>query len=74
MTRQEVIQKYRHELGGIVLDAMQHRSGAEAALFARTILARVEVILGNALDAYVPPKPPVNGQPKGQDGKPLAAR
>ena len=67
MTRSDFIAAHRHAIAGLVLDAATNRaSGAELSLFMRTILARVDTLLGDAYDDVTrqPVAPPANGQPK----------
>jgi hypothetical protein len=59
--RMAFIERWRHELGGMVLDAMIPRDGAHAAMFARQILTKHDRLLGMAFDSLVPP-PSLNGK------------
>lgn len=46
MTTHEFVEKWRHEIGGIVLDAVTTQArGAELSLFCRTILRKIDNIL-----------------------------
>lgn len=61
MTREQLIQKHRHEIGGMVLDAaMKARAGAELSLFLRGVYAKIDAILGQAHH---------DAQPVGTNGK-----
>lgn len=66
MTRQEFIEKFRHQWDGIVLDAcITHRTGAELSMWLRQMRGRIELGLGEMHDALVtPPEPKPNGQHK----------
>ena len=56
--RQRFVEAYRHELGGMVLDAMKPRDGAHAAAFARLILDKVDRQLERIFDAAFPAAQP----------------
>ena len=45
MTQADFLDKWRHEIGGMVMDAMAPRDGAHAALFVRQILKKVDAKL-----------------------------
>lgn len=64
MSRDEFIGRFRHELGGLILDALERRQGPELALFCRHILRQVDVRLGAMYDALQ--AKPVNGVPAQQ--------
>lgn len=47
LTREEFIEKWRHEVGGMILDgATLQATGAELGLFVRNILRKVDQRLG----------------------------
>lgn len=56
--RQAFCERYRHEIGGMVLDAMKPRDGAHAAMFARMILEKVDRQLERIFDACFPAAQP----------------
>ena len=45
MTRDQFVEKWRHEVGGMILDAVTPREGAHAAMFVRQILKKVDAKL-----------------------------
>ncbi|MGD9712862.1 MAG: hypothetical protein AB7V46_12435 [Thermomicrobiales bacterium] len=55
MTKTEFIDRWKHELAGMVLDAMLHRHGAEAAIFARNSMRKIDERLGQMFDQLNPP-------------------
>ncbi len=64
MTREEVILKHRHELGGLVMDALVGGQGAELSLRIRQIMVKVDQLIGRVYDEAQPEKPkplPTNG-------------
>jgi hypothetical protein len=63
MDRAAFIEKWRHEMAGLVLDGCAvHRTGAEFALFARQIMHKVDQRLGQMYDQLNPkPAAPTNG-------------
>lgn len=68
MTKTEFVNRWKHSLGGMVLDAMQARNGPAASLFTQTIMEKIEKHLGLMYAELVPdpigpekPKPPANG-------------
>lgn len=77
MTRQEFIEKYRHEFGGMVLDgATNQANGAALSLWLRNVLRKVDAILAAQYADLAPPEPvptPTNGHANG-NGKPAARR
>lgn len=75
-TKSEYLDAYRHELAGIVMDSLAYtRSGADCAAFVRNAMKKIDAILVEQYDDFVPPKsepktetpaPPMktlNGQP-----------
>ncbi len=71
MTRDEFIDKFRHEIGGMVLDAATaHRTGAELAVSIRFVMKKIDATLGAAFDSLAPapkqPAPERNGTPAAQ--------
>ena len=68
MTRDEFIEKFRHEIGGMVLDAATSgRTGAELSVSCRYIMRRIDAVLAAAFDSLHPPvkpAPPANGVKK----------
>lgn len=70
MTKEEFVEEFRHEIGGMVLDAATaQRTGAELALSIRTVMRRIDAKLGQMYDALAPapeqpkPGPQTNGKP-----------
>lgn len=64
-SRRRFIEKYRHELAGLVLDgASILRTGAEFALWARTTMHRTDTMLAKMFDGLFPEPPPTNGGKK----------
>jgi hypothetical protein len=62
MTRQEFVERFRHEISGMVLDAIKPRDGAELAVFVRNIMRKVDAVVGQQYDALQPEaKAPQNG-------------
>lgn len=58
MTRTQFIDKYRHELAGLVCDAaMGDRHGAALAVFLRLSLKRTDTLLGQMFDSTQPKEP-----------------
>ncbi len=65
MTRQQFVEAYRHELGGMVLEgATAQPKGAELAMYVRGILRKVDAILGKQYDDLCP-KVETNGHANG---------
>lgn len=57
--RKKFIEKFRHEIAGLVLDgASVTRLGAEFALWARTTMHRTDQMLGTMFDSLHPKKEP----------------
>jgi hypothetical protein len=55
MTKQEFIEKWRYELGGMVCDAATHdRKGSELAMWERRMFQKQDVILAKMYDELVP--------------------
>ena len=58
MSREEFIDKFRHEIGGMVLDAATaQRTGADLAMSIRFVMKRIDATLGAAFDLMQPPAP-----------------
>ena len=54
MTRTEFIERYRHMIGGMVLDgATVSRHGADLSIFLRTVMSRTDSLLGQAYDNLI---------------------
>jgi hypothetical protein len=45
MSREQLFNKYKHVIAGMILDGMTHRTGAEKSLFIAQIFAKIESIL-----------------------------
>lgn len=58
MTKQEFIDKNRHEFGGFCLDMMQKAEGPALSLVIRTIMRKIDILLSNAYEDLIPPPPP----------------
>jgi hypothetical protein len=73
VTKDEFIDKFRHELGGMVMDAMTPRDGAHAAAFVRQILRKVDNKLIEMYGALAQPvavkAPSANGNKTPQVGQ-----
>ena len=63
MTREEFLEKYRHRLAGIALDAMFNESvrGGELALRLRSMLKQTDALIVEMWNDI--PKAAANGQP-----------
>lgn len=74
-TEQEFLDQFRHEWGGMILDAATSGlHGAELSLFTRQILRKVDTQIVKMYRALNPPATlPANGVPAKAD-KPAAAR
>lgn len=57
MTQTDFIDKFRHEIGGMILDAVTPRDGAHLAMFARQILKKVDAKLSEMWNSMNPAKP-----------------
>lgn len=58
MTRQEFIERHRHEIGGMVLDAATAGLHGEAlSVFVRGIMRKTDLLLGRMHDELRPPEP-----------------
>lgn len=57
MERNAFVDQWRHELGGIILDASSCRDATERALFLRTAMRRIDVILGKMHEQLKGPAP-----------------
>ncbi len=59
MSKEELIDKYRHLVSGMILDGLQPRQGQELSVWVRDILAKTDRVLANiAHDALgLPPTP-----------------
>ena len=76
MTRQQAIEKYKHEFAGFVLDAATAgRSGGELSLWLRTAVQRIDAKIGAMFDEITAPedKPATNGVPHKSAASPPAA-
>ncbi len=63
MTRQQFIERFRHEFAGFVLDAYsEQRKGADAALWLRGIMNKIDTKLAVAFDEATKEESPVNGE------------
>lgn len=60
MTRDALIQKYKHQLGGMVLDGLTHRDNAAKSLWVAQIMVKVEAVL-SAIHSDM--TAPTNGKP-----------
>ncbi len=71
MTRLEFISLHRHELGGMVLDAVTtRRTGADLSLHVRGLMEKIDSLLGAFYDSLQPAiVPQINGQQKPNLGK-----
>jgi len=59
LTRQDFVEKHRHELAGIAFDAaLAGRKGGELALWARTMLVQIDRRLGMIYDELTKPAGP----------------
>ncbi len=55
MTRQEFIEKFRHEIGGLVLDAATSgKTGADMSMTLRHAMRKIDAMLGKAYDDVAP--------------------
>ncbi len=72
MTRDQFIAREKHQILGLVIDAMVvRRNGADLSIFMETVTGRVEEVLGRVYDQVnpkplpvkpaEPTKPPANG-------------
>jgi hypothetical protein len=70
MTRQEFIDRHKHELVGVVIDGMvAERKGGESALFVRTVMHRYDRLLGAIYDDFHTAAKPPAAPPAKQEGK-----
>ncbi len=59
MNRLEFIERYRHELGGMILDAATaQRTGADLSMALRHVMRTIDSRLGEMYDALRPSTPP----------------
>ena len=64
MTRQEFVQRWRHELGGLVADAYAaDAKGSELAIRMRYAFRRIDELLGQMHHELNAPVTPANGKP-----------
>jgi hypothetical protein len=65
MSRQDFVNRYKHELAGFVVDAIATpRQGPELSLWLRSMMARIDAKLGAIYDEFnQPQQPPANGKP-----------
>lgn len=65
MTRQEIVDRFRHEISGAVLDALyREASGGELSILVRALLRTIDRAAGAAVDeAAKLPAPQTNGRP-----------
>lgn len=62
MTREQFIEKWRHEFGGMILDAATaQRTGADLSVALRQVMRKIDSILGIQWDALQPKPPALNG-------------
>lgn len=63
MTREEFLEKYRHRISGLVLDAMfgDRAQGGELSLRMRTVLKQIDALIIEMYREF--PQPAPNGQP-----------
>ncbi len=62
MTRQEFIERFRHVIGGMILDAATSgRSGEALSIRLRTTMDQIDRLLGQAFDSLQPKPAAVNG-------------
>ncbi len=65
MTRDELVFKYRHELGGLVTDAaFAGRTGAQMAMQMRQAMVRIDGILAEIHAELTKPPEPKPPEPK----------
>ncbi len=57
MTKQEVIDAYKYQFGGLVMDAQRNRTGTGSAQAADAAFAAIERWIGEIVDLVQPPKP-----------------
>ncbi len=64
MSKREFIEAHRDRLAGLLLDAITAgRSGAEAMVWLRQAMKKIDLELSVAYDALVPDSPlPINGR------------
>lgn len=68
MNKQDFIDKWKHEIAGLILDgATSGRSGADLALWLRGVMKKVDARLGDMHDSLKPPPAalPVKPETKG---------
>ena len=56
-TKQDVIDAYKYQFGGLVMDAVRNRTGTGSAQAADQAFAAIERGLGEVYDLLVPAKP-----------------
>ena len=68
MTRQEFVERWKHQLAGMILDgATVARTGADLGLWCRSVMGKTDVLLARMYDdlhpaeAIKPPAPSSNG-------------
>lgn len=64
MTRAEFVELHRHEIAGLVLEALtlERHNGAKMALFTRNVMRRIDDVLGRTFDSL--PAAGLNGNGK----------
>ena len=72
-TEQEFLDQFRHEWGGMILDALDARNGPALSTFTRQILRKVDAQIVKMYRALAQPAPLANGTNKPAE-KPAAAR
>ncbi len=74
-TREQVIDAYKYQFGGLVLDAVRNRTGTGSAMAADQAFAAIERWLGEIYDSLVPPPPlPVKPPPVHSNGTPPTSK
>ena len=59
MNRDALIQKYKHQIGGMILDGLTNRDSAAKSVWVGQIMAKVEAVLS----AIHSDMTPMNGRP-----------
>lgn len=59
MTRQEAVDKYRHQISGAVLDVLfRNATGGELSILVRALLRQIDTALGQMHEELTRPKSP----------------
>lgn len=56
-TREQVIDVYKYQFGGLVMDALRNRDGRTAAMAVDLVFATIERLIGEIYDVGQPPPP-----------------